>query len=86
MHKCPPFNIVLGVLFGMISAGFARSTYLGKEKGFFGGDRFWYSSLHSLSFFVATVFVFFLPVYAYVVLLIDVVLGTAHYAYHRCLK
>lgn len=65
-----------------VSVGFFRSTVYGKDVGFFGGKKYWFSSLHGDLFLVASVMMFVgIPQFAFIPLAVDVSWGFLHFCW-----
>lgn len=69
------------VIQSLITCGFLLATFVGREKGVFGQDRWWFSSVHALLFFSSTILLIpvqeGLPPYAWIPLALSVVFGFA---------
>ena len=76
---------VMGVVALLISIGFMYQFIVHPHKtGAFGGDSWWNGTrpVHALLYLIFAIMTFINPKYAYVVLLVDILLGTGFFINH----
>lgn len=60
----------------VIAAGFFYSDYTKKKKGFFGGKRYWHSSIHGISFLIYALMLAIDAKVGFIILTLDALYGT----------
>jgi len=71
-----PFMVYPIILLSlMISFGFLYQDYVKNDIGAFGSKVYWNRKLHSFLFFLFALCMYFVPNYAYFLLIIDLIYG-----------
>jgi hypothetical protein len=72
------FKLLASLAAVAAAIGFLRNDYINKS-GFFGSPRYWSGTMHAIMYSLFAIMLFYCPDYAWIMLLVDVILGVITY-------